>query len=65
MNNAKIQPPKQPDLTFAQLGKIILEKFGADAIRRGYGFDDPESDLDSLGRVAIAWNDINRDGTLN
>ena len=63
MNSTQIKP--KPNLTFAELGKIILEKVGADAIRTGYNITDPENNLDLVGRSAIAWHDINRDGTLN
>jgi hypothetical protein len=59
-NGAKVPPP-----TYADYGKIILEKFGAERIKKGYGITDPENDLDGVGRAAISWRDINYDGTLN
>lgn len=48
-------------LTYVELGKIMLEKFGEEACRKGYGTTDPEW----VGRYALQYRDINRDGTLN
>ena len=46
-----------------ELGKIILDTFGREAIERGYKHN--ADDLEEIGRSALAWNDINRDGSLN
>lgn len=53
--------PKKPAKTFIELGNIMLEKCGAEACKKGYGTTDPEW----VGRYAIDFCDINRDGTLN
>ncbi len=47
--------------TFQELGEIMLKEFGQDACLRGYQTIDPEF----FGRNAIAFGDINPDGTLN
>lgn len=56
---------KSKRLSFAELGKIILENFGAEKIRKGYGITDPQNNLEEVGRAAVEWRDINRNGTLN
>lgn len=48
-------------LTFAELGKIMLEKYGAEACKKAYDSIDPFW----VGRSALEWNEINPDGTLN
>lgn len=47
--------------TYADLGTIMLREAGEDACREGYGTTDPEW----VGRYALQYGDINRDGTLN
>ncbi len=56
---------KSKGLSFAELGKIMLEKFGAERISKAYGIADPENNLTAVGLAALGWCDINRDGTLN
>jgi hypothetical protein len=46
---------------FIELGNIMLREAGPDACQRGYGTTDPEW----VGRYALAYCDINSDGTLN
>jgi hypothetical protein len=53
------------NLTFAELGRIMLDQVGEEKIRKGYNITDPENELDGVGRAAIQWRDINPDGTLN
>lgn len=48
-------------LTYAQLGAIVLAECGPDACREGYGTVEPAA----VGRAAIAYGDVNADGTLN
>lgn len=48
-------------LSFIELGNIMLKEAGAEACQNGYGTVDPEW----VGRNAIQYGDINRDGTLN
>jgi hypothetical protein len=48
-------------LSFIDLGKIMLNQFGDAACQAGYGTVDPEW----VGRNAVQYGDINRDGTLN
>lgn len=47
--------------SYIELGEIMLKKCGADACLKGYGTTDPEW----VGRYALAYCDINLDGTLN
>lgn len=44
-----------------QLGCLMLEKAGVDECMKGYGTTNPPD----VGRLAIAYGDINQDGTLN
>jgi len=48
-------------MTYIELGKIMLREAGEDACLSGYGTTDPEW----VGRYALMYGDINRDGTLN
>lgn len=48
-------------MTYAELGKIMLEQAGEAACNSGYGTTDPET----VGRYAIQYGDINPNGTLN
>lgn len=48
-------------MTFTQLGNIMLAEVGVEACEAGYGSADPEW----VGRSALAYGDINADGTLN
>lgn len=47
--------------TYTELGEIILKEAGEEACKEGYDTTDP----DRVGRLAIAFGDIDRDGTLN
>jgi len=47
--------------TFVELGNIMLKTAGAEACQKGYGTTDPEW----VGRYALDYCDINRDGTTN
>lgn len=49
--------------TLKELGEIIIKNFSQDMIRDGYNID--PSDVEEVGRQALAWNDIQPDGTLN
>lgn len=46
---------------YVQLGRIMLKEAGEQACLAGYGTTDPEW----VGRHALAFGDINPDGTLN
>jgi len=48
-------------MTYADLGRIMLAEAGEDACQSGYGTTDPYW----VGRYALGYGDINRDGTLN
>lgn len=48
-------------MTFEELGRIMLAEAGEEACRSGYQTTDPET----VGRLALAFGDINDDGTLN
>jgi hypothetical protein len=48
-------------MTFIELGEIMLREAGEEACQSGYGTTDPEW----VGRYALDYGDINRDGTLN
>ena len=54
-------PQEKAPLTLAQLGEIMIKEAGAEACRAGYGTADPEY----VGRYALQFGDINKDGTLN
>lgn len=56
-------PKAKPVKTLKELGEIITKKFSQKMIREGYNID--PSDLEEVGRQALAWGDIRRDGTLN
>lgn len=47
--------------TLKELGQIMLKEAGAKACQSGYLTTDPEA----VGRYALQFGDINRDGTLN
>lgn len=47
--------------TFEELGRIMLDELGEEDCQEAYSTTDPEW----VGRTALSWNDINRDGTLN
>lgn len=47
--------------THADLGNIMLTEAGRDACLTGYGTVDPEE----VGWFALAYGDIDVDGTLN
>lgn len=49
--------------TLTELGQIILANYPAEQIAKGYGID--PTDLEEVGRQALAWGDIGRDGELN
>lgn len=51
----------EPELTFSELGAILLREAGETACRDGYKTTDPEW----VGRYGLEYGDINRDGTLN
>lgn len=49
--------------TLKELGEIMLATFGKEACANGYKID--ASDVEEIGRQALLFGDINRDGTLN
>lgn len=48
-------------LPYVKLGEIMLRECGKEACQKGYLTTDPEW----VGRYALSYGDINRDGTLN
>lgn len=48
-------------MTDAELGNAMLAEAGPEACQEAYDTTDPAM----VGRVALMWGDINRDGTLN
>lgn len=48
-------------MSYVELGNIMLREAGVEACQSGYGTIDPEW----VGRYALMYGDINRDGTLN
>ncbi len=46
---------------YTALGNIMLAEAGEDACLEGYETTDPAT----VGRLALGYGDINRDGTLN
>lgn len=50
--------------TFKELGEIILQACGEQAVRSGYQISG-EIDLAYVGQCALQFGDINKDGTLN
>jgi hypothetical protein len=48
-------------LSYTELGNIMLRSCGHEACEKGYGTTDPYW----VGRYAVEYCDINRDGTLN
>lgn len=48
-------------MTFEELGRIMLAEAGEDACQSGYQTTDPVE----VGRLALAYGDINTDGSLN
>lgn len=57
----QIAKQEKAPLTLAQLGEIMLKEAGAEACKKGYGTTDPEY----VGRYALQYGDINKDGALN
>lgn len=55
----RVKVKKRP--SFIELGNIMLREAGAEACQAGYGTVDPEW----VGRYALSYGDINRDGTTN
>lgn len=55
------KPTARKPLTYVKLGQIMLAEAGKEACQKGYGTTDPEW----VGRYALSYRDINRDGTLN
>jgi hypothetical protein len=49
--------------TDEELGQIMLQHHSPEDIRSGYNID--PSDVAEVGRQALLWNDIRRDGTMN
>lgn len=49
------------ELAFEELGRIMLAEAGEEACRSGYQTTDPAE----VGRLALAFGDINTDGSLN
>lgn len=49
-------------LPLAELGRIIVESVGESGVEQGYGHS--ADDLAEVGRSALAWKDIEPDGTL-
>ena len=47
-------------LSFTELGQIMLKEAGEAACQSGYGTTDPEW----VGRYALEYGDIHTDGTL-
>ena len=47
--------------TYEELGKIVLSEIGAEECQSAYLTIEPEW----VGRYALNYGDINRDGTLN
>ena len=47
--------------TFEQLGQIMLDTVGVQSCLNGYQTEEPEW----VGRNALAYGDINADGTFN
>ena len=54
----------EPQLSLADLGRIVVDAVGREACARGYQIEDP-NDLEEIGWQALLHRDINRDGTLN
>lgn len=50
-------------VTLTELGQIILANYPAEQVAKGYNVD--PTDLEEVGRQALAWGDIGRDGELN
>jgi hypothetical protein len=49
--------------TLTELGQIMIDACGKEACQNGYKID--ATDLAEVGRQALLFGDINRDGTLN
>jgi hypothetical protein len=54
---------KETQKTLEELGRIMVDACGKEACAKGYKID-PE-DLEEVGRQALMFGDINKDGTLN
>lgn len=50
-------------MSLKELGEIITKNFSKKMIHKGYNID--PYDLEEVGRQALKWGDIRRDGTLN
>lgn len=61
MKTTQTHVAKEKQLSLVELGEIMLKEAGAEACRSGYQTTDPEC----VGRNALAFGDINKDGTLN
>lgn len=48
-------------MSLTELGQIMLEQAGSEACQSGYGTIEP----DLVGEAALAYGDINADGSLN
>jgi hypothetical protein len=48
--------------TLAELGQIIVDAVGRDGVESGYKHS--ADDLAEVGRSALAWGDVEPDGTL-
>lgn len=59
MAKKKSKTPK----TLEELGKIMLKGSSKEKLAEAYRID--ASDLEEVGRQALMWGDIRRDGTLN
>jgi hypothetical protein len=59
MTKNKAKPRKAK--TYVELGEIMLATCGSASCQKGYGTTDPEW----VGRYALDYCDINKDGTLN
>jgi hypothetical protein len=56
-------PKKKKPKTLEELGRIMLKGSSREKLAAAYGID--ASDLEEVGRQALLWNDIRRDGTRN
>lgn len=66
LNLASLQPrmARQRDTkTMEELGRIMLESCGREACALSYKIN--ADDVAEVGRQALAFGDINKDGTLN
>jgi hypothetical protein len=54
---------RKAEKTLAELGKIMAGQFDKETLAKAYKID--ASDFEEVGRQALLWGDIRRDGTLN